>query len=295
MPKVTNETPGSTPFENVKLAFAHPALAEDFRERDARRVEKLVDSTLLKPGTQPAQIEALCVEAVAWGFRSVCVPPCYVTLARDALARAFEAQHARLLPLVPKSPPPREVLVCTVVGFPNGYATTASKVHEASLLLKDAHEIDFVQNVGWVKAGLWAKLAEETRALVEQARAAGGTHGPGALVKVILETSLLDESEIRACTQLHAESGVHVVKTSTGFGSRGATLADTTIMAQALANVTAKTGLCYGIKASGGVRTRADALAHLAIGVTRIGTSSGASLAEGSAQQGTTRVGTGDY
>ena len=107
---------------------------------------------------------------------------------------------------------------------------------------------------------------------------------------MILETSLLDEAEIRACTQLHAECGVHVVKTSTGFGSRGATLDDTTIMAQVLANVTAKTGLCYGIKASGGVRTRADALAHLAIGVTRIGTSSGTSMAEGA-----TREGIGDY
>lgn len=247
------------------LAFAHPALEDDFRHRDSKAVEKLIDSTLLKLDTQPDQIEALCVEAVEHGFRSVCVPPCYAELASRALAKAQKAHH--------------RVLVCTVVGFPNGYATTDSKVHEASFLLKHAHEIDFVQNVGWVKAKLWNKLTEESEALVAQAKEATLCGPAGALVKVILETSLLTEAEIVDCTKLHAKAGVHVVKTSTGFGARGATLNDTRLMALALADVSASTGFLYGIKASGGVRTHADALAHLAQGVTRIGTSSGTRLA----------------
>ena len=99
--------------------------------------------------------------------------------------------------------------------------------------------------------------------------------------KVILETSLLDANEITWCTTLHAEAGVHIVKTSTGFGTRGASEDDVRIIASALAAVTARTGVCYGIKASGGVRTRAEALRFVEAGATRLGTSSGAILVSG--------------
>jgi deoxyribose-phosphate aldolase len=245
---------------SLATAPAHPSLALDEAARAKSDLARLIDSTLLKPATRASDIEALCADALARGFRSVCVPPCHVSLARLALDAGNATRAAA-----------DAVLVCTVVGFPNGYATTATKVHETrEAIAAGAQEIDFVQNVAWVKDEDRASLAAETRAIV----AAAG----GALVKVILETSLLEPQEIEDCSALHAEAGAHVVKTSTGFGARGASLTDIEAMSRGLARATARTGLCYGIKASGGVRGREEALAYVARGVTRIGSSSGATL-----------------
>jgi len=245
--------------------YAHPALAEDHGHRNAilasapdmrGHVARLIDSTVLKPDTSADRIQALCREAAEYGFRSVCVPPCFVALCRGELESG------------------RGVSICTVIGFPTGYASTESKVAETEDAVGNgADEIDFVQNDCWVKDSNWGSLESEYKAIVGAAA--------GRLVKIILETSLLSDEEIRECAVRAVRAGVHVVKTATGFGSRGASKRDIEIMASALSDVGRETGLTYGIKASGGIRSTEDALAFVKLGATRLGTSSGAAIAKG--------------
>jgi deoxyribose-phosphate aldolase len=207
----------------------------------------LIDHTLLKPEATPAQVETLCAEAARFRFASVCVNPGFVPLC------------ARLL----KGSP---VAVCTVIGFPLGATTTKAKVFEAAQAAANgARELDMVIPIGRLKAGELREVAEDIAAVVE----AG--HAAGALVKVIIETSLLsDEEKVAACL-LAARAGADFVKTSTGFAGGGATAADVALMRRTV-------GPEVGVKASGGVRTLADAQAMVAAGADRIGASAGVAI-----------------
>ncbi len=206
-----------------------------------------LDHTLLRPNCTAEQIRQLCQEAKEHGFASVCVPPCYVALAAEALAGTA-------------------VAVGTVVGFPLGYQDTRTKFREAEAAIEaGATELDMVLNISWLKSGLATQVEEEIEDLADLAR----VHD--TLLKVIIETALLTEAEIVLAAQLCAEAGAGYVKTSTGFASRGASVADVELLRANLPET-------VRIKASGGIRTRAAALALLAAGADRIGSSNGVAL-----------------
>lgn len=214
-----------------------------------------IDHTLLKPEATPQQIEQLCAEAAQYRFASVCVNPAFVPRCAELLRGEKAA-------------------VCTVIGFPLGATTTQTKVFETiEAVGSGAREVDMVIAVGRLKAGEHAAVAEDIRAVAEAA------HAGGALLKVIIETALLsDEEKVAACL-LAARAGADFVKTSTGFSGGGATVADIALMRRAV-------GPDLGVKASGGVRTLADARALIAAGATRIGASAGVAIvraAEGEA------------
>ena len=196
------------------------------------------DHTLLTQGATWAEIRALCDDGVKYGCASVCIPASYV-------AQAAEYLHGRLP-------------VCTVIGFPNGYSTTAAKCFEARDAVENgADEIDMVINIGWAKDGRWDDLLSEIQAV----KAACG----GRILKVILECCLLTEEEkIRLC-EVVTESGADFIKTSTGFGG-GATREDVALMA-------AHVGPGVAIKAAGGIATLQDAEDFIALGASRLGTS----------------------
>ena len=206
---------------------------------DQREILSKVDHTLLKPEAAWEEIRALCDEAVKWGTASVCIPPCYVGQAAEYLGGRLP--------------------VCTVVGFPNGYSTTQAKLFETrEALAAGAQEIDMVINIGRAKGGDWDYVYRDIKAVVS---AAGD-----AKVKVILETCLLtDEEKVEAC-KAAVRAGAAFVKTSTGFSTGGATVEDIKLMRAAV-------GPEMGVKASGGIRDKAAALAMLEAGATRIGAS----------------------
>jgi len=210
---------------------------------------RYIDHTLLKPEATPQAIARVCEEARTWRFAAVCVPPLYVPLAADLLADT-------------------DVRVATVIGFPLGNTSTAAKVPAAPQALHDgAHELDMVLPIGLLKAGRDDRVYQDVHAVVEAA------HAAGALVKVILETGLLTRDEIvRACLLVRA-AGADFVKTSTGFGPRGATVEDVRLMRQTV-------GPEMGVKAAGGIRTYEQALAMIEAGANRLGTSSGARIME---------------
>ena len=197
------------------------------------------DHTLLTQGATWAEIRALCDDGVKYGCASVCIPASYV-------AQAAEYLHGRLP-------------VCTVIGFPNGYSTTAAKCFEARDAVENgADEIDMVINIGWARDRRWDDLLSEIRAV----KAACG----GRILKVILECCLLTEEEkIRLC-EVVTESGADFIKTSTGFGGGGATREDVALMA-------AHVGPGVAIKAAGGIATLQDAEDFIALGASRLGTS----------------------
>lgn len=209
------------------------------------QLARLIDHTLLRPEATREQIVTLCQEARLHHFASVCVNPTYVALAVELLAGV------------------EDVWVCTVIGFPLGATLPAVKACEAQQVIAlGAREVDMVQNVGALKSGDLALVRQDIAAVVEVA------HGQGALCKVILETALLtDEEKIVACT-IAKEAGADFVKTSTGFGPGGATVHDVTLMRQVV-------GPQMGVKASGGIRSYADALAMIQAGASRIGASAG--------------------
>ena len=206
------------------------------------RLAACIDHTLLKPTATDDQIRALCAEAAAAGFASACVNPCHVPLAAAGLVGS-------------------PVKVCAVVGFPLGANASHIKAAEAALAVEQgAAEVDMVLNVGFLKSGRMADVESDIRAVVAAAA--------GATVKVILETCFLSDAEKRSACALAVAAGAHFVKTSTGFGSGGATVADVRLLRAAV-------GPGIGVKASGGIRTLADALAMLDAGASRIGASSG--------------------
>jgi len=222
------------------------------------QLARLIDHTLLRPEATREQVIALCQEARAYHFASVCVNPAYVALAAEMMAGI------------------EDVRICTVIGFPLGATLPAVKAFEAEQVIAlGAHEVDMVQNVGALKSGDLDLVRQDIAAVVEVA------HAHGALCKVILETALLtDEEKVTAC-KLAVEAGADFVKTSTGFGPGGATAHDVALMRQTV-------GPTVGVKASGGIRTFADALTMIQAGATRIGASAGVRiLAEaGGAAQG---------
>lgn len=209
-----------------------------------------IDHTLLKPEATPSQIEVLCAEARQYGFASVCVNPVFVPLCAG---------------LLEDSP----VAVCTVVGFPLGATTTASKVYAtAEAITGGASEIDMVIGIGLLKGGRYVEVYDDI------AHVTAACHTGGARCKVIIETSLLTDFEKVAACRLALRAGADFVKTSTGFASGGATVADISLMRQAV-------GPAMGIKASGGVRDTATAHAMIAAGATRIGASAGVAIVQG--------------
>ena len=206
-----------------------------------------IDHTLLRPDATEAQIRQLCQEAKDHHFAAVCVPPCYVALAAELLSAA-------------------PVAVCTVIGFPLGYATCGAKFREAELALSDgATELDLVMNISAFKSGHDEQVRDEIQDLAELCSLTDAT------LKVIIETALLDEAEIARAATLCAEGGAHYVKTSTGFASRGASFEDVKILRRTLPDD-------VRIKAAGGIRSRAAALALLAAGADRLGSSNSLGL-----------------
>jgi deoxyribose-phosphate aldolase len=211
-----------------------------------RRIAAMIDHTFLKPEATQQDVEQLCEEALTYGFATVCINPSLLSTAVRAL------QGASTLP-------------CTVVGFPLGANTPASKAFEAcEAVATGAREVDMVLAVGAIKQKNYAAAMADIRAVV---RAAGSS----CPVKVILETCLLtDEEKVTAC-KLALEAGARFVKTSTGLNKGGATVHDVALMR-------ATVGTLAGVKASGGIRSLADAEAMIAAGANRIGTSAGISI-----------------
>ncbi len=204
------------------------------------------DHTLLKQDATVAEIETLCDDAVKYGCASVCVPPAYVRRANERLEDKMK--------------------VCTVIGFPNGYSTTAVKVFETENAIRHgADEIDMVVNIGWVKDARWDRVLEEIKAVNASCK--------GHILKVIIETCLLTrEEKIKLC-EVVTESGAEYIKTSTGFSSGGATREDVKLLKEHV-------GPGVKVKAAGGIRTAQDAEAFIALGADRIGASSLVKLAK---------------
>ena len=209
---------------------------------DKKTIAATIDHTLLKPEATPTQIEKLCAEAAEYHFASVCVNPVYIPLA------------ARLLKGT-------GVKVCCVVGFPLGAIAPEQKAAEAaSCAAMGAEELDMVIHVGAAKAGDWALVQRDIEGVVKAAA--------GHTVKVIIETCLLtDEEKVKACEAAKA-AGAHFVKTSTGFSTGGATTHDIALMRKTV-------GPEMGVKASGGIRDYATAMAMIEAGANRIGASAG--------------------
>lgn len=211
-------------------------------------INRYIDHTLLKPESTQTQIDKLIAEAVEHQFASVCVNPTWVSYAAKALKGT-------------------EVNVCTVIGFPLGANTSSVKAFETKdAVANGADEIDMVINIGQLKSGQYDAVEADIRAVVE----ASGDK----LVKVIIETCLLtDDEKVKAC-RLAAAAGADYVKTSTGFSTAGANIADVTLMRKTV-------GPNIGVKAAGGTRSYADAEAFIKAGATRIGTSAGVAIVNG--------------
>lgn len=214
-----------------------------------KQLAQMIDHTLLKPDASESQIVQLCQEAIAYHFWSVCINPFWI-------------------PRVCQELNGTPIHICTVIGFPLGATSSRSKAAETEKAIEDgAHEVDMVLNVGALKSQNIRAVLEDIQAVVQAAKGK-------ALVKVILETGLLTDAEkIKAC-ELSVEAGADFVKTSTGFGPDGATVADIALMRQTV-------GPHIGVKASGGVRDLDTALAMIDAGATRIGTSSGIAILSG--------------
>ncbi|HFI0020622.1 TPA: deoxyribose-phosphate aldolase [Streptococcus suis] len=217
------------------------------------KLNKFIDHTILKPETTQEQVEKILSEAKEYDFASVCVNPTWVSLAAESLKDS-------------------DVKVCTVIGFPLGTNTSAVKAFETEdAIANGADEIDMVINVGALKAGNDALVLDDIKAVVD----ASGDK----LVKVIIEACLLtDDEKVRAC-QLSKEAGADYVKTSTGFSTGGATVADVALMRKTV-------GPDMGVKASGGARSYEDAIAFIEAGASRIGASSGVAIMNGAQADG---------
>lgn len=216
-------------------------------------IAALIDHTLLRPEATRADIVKLCAEARQYTFATVCINPYWVPLAASELAGSA-------------------VKVCTVAGFPLGATSTESKVAEAAAALRaGAREIDMVINVGALRSGDCDTVKLDIQAVTNVC------HDAGAIVKVILETVLLDDPQKTTACALAQAAGADFVKTSTGFGSAGATVQDVVLMRHAV-------GPRMGVKAAGGIRTLDDFRAMVAAGANRIGASASVKIVEAAAQ-----------
>lgn len=213
-----------------------------------KNLNRYIDHTLLKPEATEAQIENLCREALKYHFFSVCINPTNVTQAHTLLKNS-------------------DVAVCTVIGFPLGASTTETKVFEASNAISNgASEIDMVLNIGAIKSANWKLVEDDIRAV----KMASGEK----ILKVIFETCLLTDDEKIMAAQVSERAGADFIKTSTGFSTGGATLADVALMRKSAT-------LKVAVKASGGVRDLETAKQMIEAGATRLGTSSGIALMTG--------------
>ena len=206
---------------------------------EIEKILGMADHTLLLQTSTWEEIQALCVDAMKYGTASVCIPPCYVKQAKEYMGDRMK--------------------VCTVIGFPNGNHTTATKVFETEdAVANGADEIDMVINVGMLKAGNDAYVLDEIKAIKKACK--------GRLLKVIIETCLLTEEEkIRMC-EIVTESGAEYIKTSTGFSTAGATFEDIALFAKHI-------GPDVKMKAAGGISSLEDAEKFIELGAGRLGTS----------------------
>ena len=211
-------------------------------------MNKYIDHTILKAATTKDEVKRICEEAIEYNFMSVCVNPTQVAFAAELLKDA-------------------ESVVCTVIGFPLGANTPEVKAFETVDAIKNgANEIDMVVNIGAVKDSNWELVERDIKAVVDAAN--------GTLVKVIIETCYLtDEEKVKAC-EISKNVGADFVKTSTGFGTGGATKEDIELMRKTV-------GPDLGVKASGGVRSGEDFDVMVKAGATRIGASSGVLIMQG--------------
>ena len=207
---------------------------------DIKEILSKVDHTLLSQAATWDEIKAICDDGIRYSVASVCIPASYVKAAKEYVGDALA--------------------VCTVIGFPNGNSTTAVKCFETADAVKNgADEIDMVINIGWLKDKKYDELLSEIKAVKSACS--------GKLLKVIIETCLLtDEEKIKMC-EIVSASGADYIKTSTGFGTAGATFADVALFKEHI-------GEEVKIKAAGGIRTKEDMEKYLALGCSRLGCSS---------------------
>jgi deoxyribose-phosphate aldolase len=215
-------------------------------------IASMIDHTILKPDATRADVVKICREARQYNFASVCVNPYWVPLVKAELSGS-------------------PVKVCTVVGFPLGATSTEAKVAETAAALRaGAQEIDMVINVGALRSGDTDAVKADIQQVVKV------SHAAGAIVKVILETALLDDNQKAVACTLCKLAGADFVKTSTGFAASGATAHDVALMRQVV-------GPEMGVKASGGIRTLSDFRAMAAAGASRIGASASVKIVEAAA------------
>lgn len=217
-------------------------------------LNRMIDHTILKPEATEAAVQKIIDEAKEYNFFSVCINPCWVAFASEQLADT-------------------DVAVCTVIGFPLGANTPEVKAYEAADAIKNgANEVDMVINIGALKSQQYDYVRQDIQGVVDAAKGK-------ALVKVIIETALLtDEEKVKAC-ELAKEAGADFVKTSTGFSTGGAKVADIRLMRDTV-------GPDMGVKASGGVHNAEEALAMIEAGATRIGASTGVAIVSGATGEG---------
>ena len=217
-------------------------------------LNRMIDHTILKPEATEAAVQKIIDEAKEYNFFSVCINPCWVAFASEQLADT-------------------DVAVCTVIGFPLGANTPEVKAYEAADAIKNgANEGDMVINIGALKSQQYDHVRQDIQGVVDAAKGK-------ALVKVIIETALLtDEEKVKAC-ELAKEAGADFVKTSTGFSTGGAKVADIRLMRETV-------GPDMGVKASGGVHNAEEALAMIEAGATRIGASTGVAIVSGATGEG---------
>ena len=214
--------------------------------RSKEELAKLIDHTILSPAATPRDVERYCRETLEYGFWGVMVNPYYVSLAKAVIGNRAK--------------------VMSVVGFPFGATKPFLKAREAEAALNDgADEIDMVMNIGAFKAGLYELVEREVKAV------ASVVHDYGGVLKVIIETGYLTPDEIAKASRLVVDAGADFVKTSTGYGPRGATVEDVEIIRRAV-------GDRAGVKAAGGIRTADQAIAMIKAGANRIGSSHGVDI-----------------
>ncbi len=215
------------------------------------QILKRCDHTLLSQSATWADIQAICDDGMKYQTASVCIPASFVKQAKDYVGD--------------------KLAICTVIGFPNGYDTTAAKCFMANDAVENgADEVDMVINIGWVKDGKWEDLTEEIRQIKAHCR--------GKILKVIIETCLLTEEEKIQMCHVVTQAGADYIKTSTGFSTAGATFADVALFAKHV-------GKDVKIKAAGGISSLEDAEKFIALGADRLGTSRIVKIAK--AEQGT--------
>ena len=227
---------------------------------EIKEILKHCDHTLLAQTATWADIKGICDDGMKYQTASVCIPASFVAQAKGYVGE--------------------KLAICTVIGFPNGYATTNSKCYMAcDAVTNGADEVDMVANIGWIKEGRWEDITQEIRQIK--------AHCQGKILKVIIETCLLTDEEKIAMCKCVTDAGADFIKTSTGFSTGGATFADVELFAKHV-------GPNVQIKAAGGISSLEDAEKFLALGATRLGTSRVVKLAK-AMEAGTTAKNDGSY